>query len=222
MRRRSFFKSLVAIYGLLTISSNAKESDEIGHNDSLSSVDKFCIIGIGGGGTNIVNDISRLDGTHMFIHINSDYNSLMQKKSKHKILLGWEKKAGLGCGGKAECGESLIDKDVKNELSELTRSMETVYVIASLGGGVGSGATPKIVEHLKSLNKKVIVFVTIPFSFEGNKRMTSAKKSMENILKHSDKLVVYNNDTLLHYSEGVGIKETFELISKVFYTMIKT
>lgn len=221
MKRRSFFKFIVAMYGLFGISSYAKDTKQDKDN-SLSKLDSLCIIGIGGGGTNIVYDISRLDKKHDFIYINSDYDSLRQKKSKHKILLGWDEKAGLGCGGKAECGRSLIDSDVKNKLNELTKSMEMVYVVSSLGGGVGSGATPEIVEHLKNLNKKVIAFVTIPFIFEGKKRMALANNSMEKIKEYSDELVIFENDTLLHDSKGRGIKDTFERTSSIFYRMMKS
>lgn len=218
--RRSFLKFIVAMYRLFGIRSYANQSIQDKHTSSLK-LNKLCIIGIGGGGTNIANDISELDNTHMFIHVNSDYDSLREKKSQHKILLGWNKKAGLGCGGNTVCGKSLIDKGAKNKLNELTNSTKIVYVIASLGGGVGSGATPEIVEYLKSLKKKVIVFVTVPFSFEGKKRMASAQNAMEKIKNLSDEIVVFDNDTLLNDSKGGGVKDTFKLTSSLFYSMMK-
>lgn len=221
MERRNFFKFVVVIYGLFGISANAKEAKQVKHINS-STMDKLCIIGIGGGGTNIVKEILKLDNTHIPIYLNSDYDLLNQKKSKHQIMLDWKEKSGLGCGGNAEYGKSLVNNDIKNKLNELTKSMETIYVISSLGGGVGSGVTPEIVEHLKTLNKKVIAFVTIPFSFEGKKRMAVANNSMIKIKEYSDALVIFNNDSLLSDAKGRGVKDTFKLTSSMFYRMMKS
>ncbi|MFA5454897.1 MAG: hypothetical protein WC272_06225 [Sulfurimonas sp.] len=221
MERRNFFKFVVAIYGLFGISANAKEAKQVKHINS-PTMDKLCIIGIGGGGTNIVKEILKLDNTHIPIYLSSDYDLLNQKKSKHQIMLGWKEKSGLGCGGNAEYGKSLVNNDIKNKLNELTKSMETVYVISSLGGGIGSGVTPEIVEHLKTLNKKVIAFVTIPFSFEGKKRMAVANNSMIKIKEYSDTLVIFNNDSLLSDAKGRGVKDTFKLTSGTFYRMMKS
>lgn len=220
MKRRNFLKYLVGIYGLFSIDVLARDNKIC---KQYNFKPKLCLIGIGGGGTNIVDDLSRLGDSHAFIHLNSDYNSLKQKKSKNKILLGWTEKAGLGCGGKAECGRNLVNNDVKNKLEELTNNMGIVYIVSTLGGGVGSGATPEVIKYLKSLDKKVIVFVTTPFSFEGRVRYSIAYNAIEEIKKYSDKLIVLKNDDLLDISKNkfLGIKDTLKITSNSVFQMIK-
>ena len=215
MNRRELFK-FIATFNIF-----AKEI-ETKKQSSISSLDRLCFIGIGGGGTNILEDISKLDNKHTFIHINSDYHSLKQKTSPHKILLGWNEKAGLGCGGKEQCGRSLINDNIKKELCKLTKNKKIVYLVSTLGGGVGSGATPEILQYLKTLNKKVIVFVTMPFNFEGKRRFSAAYNALDKIELHTDNLIIFKNDDLIAntQSKSLGIKDTFKIISNTIYKKI--
>ncbi|MBT5935644.1 hypothetical protein [Sulfurimonas sp.] len=222
MKRRSFFKILIAIYGLIGSVAYSKEKEHISNKDKDENFNKLCIMGIGGGGTNIVDAISRLKTKHMYIHMNSDYNSLKQKKSKNKILLGWNEKLGLGCGGKVECGVSLINNEVKINIARLTKNVDTVYIVSSMGGGLGSGATPEIVKYLKEIDKKIFVFVTVPFSFEGRKRLSIAYQSIEKIAEDADKLVVFKNDELLNNNNELGVRDTFNMTSNALLRMINS
>jgi len=221
MNRRDLFKLIAGLYGLSNISLFARETGIL-EQSNISNLDKLCFLGVGGGGTNILEDISKLNNIHRFIHVNSDYNSLKQKSSKYKLLLGWNEKAGLGCGGKEECGRSLINNNVKSNLYKLTKDEKIVYVISTLGGGVGSGATPEIVEYLKGLNKKVVVFATMPFSFEGNKRFSIAQNACEKIKIYADSLVILKNDDLINNSKNkaLGIRDTFQITSNNIYKKI--
>ncbi len=221
MNRRDLFKLIAGLYGLANMSLFARET-KTSSQFNIPNLDKLCFIGVGGGGANIIEDISKLDDKHTFIHINSDYHSLEQKTSKYKILLGWNEKAGLGCGGKEQCGKSLIDDDVKSNLYKLTKDEKIVYLVSSLGGGVGSGATPEIVEYLKDLNKKVVVFATIPFSFEGKMRFSIAQNSLNKIKLYADNLIVLKNDDLINSSrnKSLGIKESFKITSNNIYKKV--
>jgi len=185
-------------------------------------LDKLCFIGIGGGGCNIVEDISQIDKWHKFIHINSDKQALALKKSKYKILLGYDTKQGLGCGGLPQCGSNLLDNISKKRIYTLTESFNSLYVIVTLGGGVGSGVTVEIVEYLSSLNKKVTLFVTMPFSFEGKKRVSVATNALEKIKKINSNVIVLENDDLLTNSteDSLGIRETFKRSSQIIYKEI--
>jgi cell division protein FtsZ len=185
-------------------------------------LERLCFIGIGGGGCNIVEDISDIDPWHKFIHINSDLQALNQKSSRHKILLGFEQKEGLGCGGVAECGVKLVDNTCKEKLFQLTKDEKHVYVVVTLGGGVGSGAAPEIIEYLKSLDKELIVFVTMPFAFEGKNRQAVAKSALKNIQTLIANVTVLKNDNLIEESaeEGLGTRETFKKSSKLVYRQV--
>ncbi|MDF1883691.1 hypothetical protein JHD49_07045 [Sulfurimonas sp. SAG-AH-194-C21] len=185
-------------------------------------LDTLCFIGIGGGGCNIVEDISHIDAWHKFIHINSDLQALQTKKSKNKILLGYDKKEGLGCGGVAECGTKLVDNISKKQLFKLTQSFEKVYVVATLGGGVGSGSTVEIIEYLNSLDKEISVFVTMPFNFEGKARNTVALSALKSIQAISSNVTIMHNDDLIKKdgSKSLGIRETFKISSQMIYKQI--
>jgi len=229
MQRRDLLKFIAGIYGLYSIDLFArdkktlkKDIQESKKEKKISSLKKSCFIGIGGGGTNIIEDISKLDNKHIFISMNSDKQSLEQKKSKHKILLGWNKNAGLGCGGKDTCGRNLITDDLKQSLEQLTKNINQIYVIATLGGGVGSGATPEIAEFLKSLDKQVVVFVTLPFNFEGKIRSNIAYKALEKIKLQTDGLIVLKNDDLIngYKNKSLGIKDTFKMASASIYKKV--
>lgn len=182
--------------------------------EDIQALDKLCFIGIGGGGTNIIEDISNLDNKHIFIHINSDLQSLNQKKSKDKIL--------LGCRGKERYGENFINEDVKNRLYELTKKVEFIYIISTLGGSVGSGATPEILEYLKSINKTVTVFVTTPFYFENKIRIATAYDTIDKIKLYTDNLIILKNDDILDMSQNnfLGVKESFKVVSNIIFKTI--
>lgn len=219
MNRRDFFKLVIGIYGLSNISLFARENRILKLHQKQK---KMCIIGIGGGGSNIVEDIFKIDNKNTLICINSDYQSLKQKSTKYKILLGWNEKAGLGCGGKDQCGKALINKKVKSELYKLTKDISQINIISTLGGGVGSGATPEIIKYLKSLNKKIVVYTTIPFSFEGTKRSNTAYTALNKIKLYADRLIVLENDNLINDNKNkfLGIKDTFKITSINIYKKI--
>ena len=199
-----------------------KLEEKVDRNYISYRLGDLCFVGVGGGGCNIIEDIASLDPSHKFIHINSDLQALKQKSSKHKILLRHNDKSSLGCGGKKECGELLVDDEVKKQLFNLVKDKESIYIITSLGGGVGSGATPDIVEYLKTLDKEIVVFVTMPFSFEGKVRNSVAKSALQTIQTLSINITVLENNDLLceNESKNIGMRETFKKTSKIIYQKI--
>ncbi|MDF1884551.1 hypothetical protein JHD49_11430, partial [Sulfurimonas sp. SAG-AH-194-C21] len=120
------------------------------------------------------------------------------------------------------CGIKLVDTISKKQLFKLTQSFETVYVVATLGGGVGSGATVEIIEYLTSLEKEVFVFVTMPFSFEGKARNTVAINALKSIQDTSSNITIMHNDDLIKKddSKSLGTRETFKISSKTIYQQI--
>ncbi|MFA7083203.1 MAG: hypothetical protein WC141_01585 [Arcobacteraceae bacterium] len=194
--------------------------------DKIYEDKAICIIGVGGGGCNIVDDIAKLDNSFNIIHINSDINALNTKYSGNKIVLGRDIKRGFGCGGQVSCGRKLFDEKIKKELLNLIKNNEKIYLVSTLGGGVGSGVIPEILKYLQYIGKDVKVIVTIPFSFEGKKRKTNAYNSIQDIEKISHEktnIRVLKNDDLIKKAidEELSVKETFLLTSSIIFKMIE-
>ena len=177
-------------------------------------LEELCFIGVGGGGCNILEDIAQIDPWHTFIHINSDLQALQQKSSKNKIVLGYDKKAGLGCGGQIECGAMIVDSASKKQLLEFVNRFKKAYVITTLGGGVGSGATAQIVEYLNMIGKEVVVVAILPFSFEGKNRNDVAKTALKEIQSINKHVIIIENDGVIQKceSEKLGTRDSFQYI----------
>lgn len=185
----------------------------------------ICIIGIGGGGCNIADDISKIDNRFHIVHINSDIDALNSKQSGEKIVLGRNTKRGLGCGAQVSCGMKLFDDEIKKELSSLIKSYKEIYLISTLGGGVGSGATLEIVKYLQKRRKNIKVIVVTPFSFEGKRRNDISLHSIQDIqnnIKDIKNLTILKNDDLLHKlkTKNLSVKEAFQIMPNHIYKMI--
>ncbi|WP_434581558.1 hypothetical protein MLC52_05420 [Sulfurimonas sp. NW15] len=181
-------------------------------------IKRSCFVGVGGGGCNILQDIMSVDSRHKFIMLNSDLQALKQTKSKHKILLSYDKKKGLGCGGNEACGMQIFDEIAKNKLRKKVKNYKKIFVVVALGGGVGSGTTPEIVQYLQLLNKKVYVAVVMPFDFEGKMRQEKAKTALEKIEKITKHIIIMKNNNSTDTKSGV--KETFFNLSIDIYDRV--
>ena len=183
----------------------------------LLSFKESCFLGIGGGGGNIISHIKEIDAKHKFIYINSDLQALSVKKSNHKILLQKETNDNLGCGGQVRCAQRLFDDRAKKRVKKMIKGYNDIYIIASLGGGLGSGATPDVVRFLQDIGKNVYLSVTLPFEYEGKKRKdvaNSALEELQSIVKHIN---VFDNNEVLKEITDEGIDATFKKISKNIY-----
>jgi len=178
---------------------------------------KVCFIGIGGGGSNVVENIAKMENTHTVIHMNSDLQALQQKKYGHRLLLGYEDKHGLGCGAKMECGLQLFNNTTKAKLQETIPEETTPCLVTALGGGVGSGVTPEVVKYLKEIKTKFKVIVIMPFTFEGKKRQQTAMKSLELIKHYTRNVIIIRNDDCLIKGSKQGFSESLATISKQVY-----
>jgi len=227
-----FIYFTIVKYSKKVIQQQNKQNDlqQIKYDDILkqmetyyifSKLDKSCFLGVGGGGSNVIEDISQLDNRHKFIHINSDTQALKKKTSQYKIILGQDKNSGFGCGGNPKCGEKLVDGDFKSSLYKLIKDEKKVYVISSLGGGIGSGVTPKLLSYLKTLQKEIVFVAIIPFEFEGQKRVKLAYSVLENIKEIvNDVIIIQNDDFLKENIDKDGIRKLFNSISTFIYRAI--
>ncbi len=163
------------------------------------------VVGVGGGGQNAVNrmideGLASVD----FIAVNTDQQALMLSKAPVRIRIGEKITRGLGAGGNAEIGEKAAEESA-DELYEVLKGADMVFITAGMGGGTGSGAAPVIARIARELGALTIGVVTRPFSFEGTPRMRTAEAAIERLKEHVDTLIVIPNDRLL---EIVGQKAT--------------
>ena len=166
------------------------------------------VIGIGGGGSNIVESFSN---HYESLIINSDKRALEQKKVKNKIHL--EKPDNLGCGSNEKCGFSLITDSVLNQIDKFINKNLSITLIATLGGGVGSGSTKAIAEHLSNKNIIVNCILVKPFSWEGSKKINRANETIEFLKQLKNvSIIEIENDELKSF-EHLSMKESFNLLN---------
>jgi len=165
------------------------------------------VVGVGGGGQNAVNRMidEGLSGVE-FIAVNTDQQALMLSKAPIRIRIGEKITRGLGAGGNAEIGEKAAEESA-DEVYEVLKGADMVFITCGMGGGTGSGAAPVIARIARELGALTIGVVTRPFSFEGTPRMRTAEASIERLKEHVDTLIVIPNDRLL---EIVGQKATLQ------------
>ena len=149
--------------------------------------------------------------------INSDKRALEQKKVKNKIDL--EKPDNLGCGSNEKCGFSLITEDVLNQIDNFINENLSITLIATLGGGVGSGSTKAIAEYLSNKNIIVKCILVKPFSWEGSKKSNRANETIEFLKNNNAKTTVFSNDELLK-SGNMSIKDCFHKQDEEFHKII--
>lgn len=165
--------------------------------DAFNEKPVLKVVGIGGGGGNAVNrmienDVKGVD----FIVINTDAQVLRLAKADTRLQIGKQLTKGLGAGADPEIGEKAA-LESEEEIREILRGSDMVFITAGMGGGTGTGAAPIVAKIAKELGSLVVGIVTKPFSFEGRKRMQQAIKGLEKLKPHVDTLIVIPNDKLL-------------------------
>ena len=155
------------------------------------------VIGVGGGGGNAINTmvVNRLQGVE-FIATNTDKQSLDQSKADICLQLGPGITKGLGAGADPETG-SLAALESLEEIKEVLKGSDMVFVTAGLGGGTGTGAAPVVAKISRELGALTVAVVTKPFSFEGKFRARNAEQGWEELHKYADTIITVPNDRLL-------------------------
>jgi cell division protein FtsZ len=174
------------------------------------------VVGVGGGGGNAVNRmISEGLGGVDFISVNTDNQALMLSKSKTRVRVGDKLTRGLGAGGNPEIGRKAAEESA-DELYEVLRGADMVFIACGMGGGTGTGASPVIAQIAKELGALTIGVVTKPFSFEGSKRTQSAEAGIEALKSQVDTLIVIPNDRLLQIADKrASLQQAFSLADDV-------
>ena len=155
------------------------------------------VIGVGGGGNNAVNRMIEhgVQGVD-FISVNTDAQALEQSKASYKLQIGGKLTRGLGAGANPEVGKKAAEES-REQLEEVLRGADMVFVTAGMGGGTGTGAAPVIAQISRDLGALTVGVVTRPFTFEGRKRQTQAVGGISNLKEAVDTLIVIPNDKLL-------------------------
>lgn len=191
-------------------------------NKTLSdNVAKITVVGVGGGGCNMVNHMIQ-EGTRRIdlIAANTDLQVLNISRAPKKIQLGVKLTKGLGAGMKPEVGrDSAIEsyEEIKNTLE----GADIVFIAAGLGGGTGTGAAAIIAKAAKEIGALTVSVVTKPFTWEGKKRAGLANLGLEEIKKVSDSIIVVPNDKLLDIvDKDIGMKDAFKIIDNILYQAV--
>ena len=180
------------------------------------------VVGIGGGGVNAVNrmiDVG-LKGVE-FIAINTDAQALLMSDADVKLDIGRKLTRGLGAGAAPEIGKQAAI-DHTEEIEEVLRGSDMVFVTAGEGGGTGTGGAPIVAKIAKELGALTVGVVTRPFSFEGKRRATQAEEGIENLRKEVDTLIVIPNDRLLSISDrSISAPEAFKTADQVLLSGVQ-
>ena len=166
------------------------------------------VIGVGGGGSNAVNHMFQ-EGIHdvTFALCNTDVQALQQSDIPKKIQLG---KEGLGAGNKPERARMAAEESIEDIKALLDDgSTKMVFITAGMGGGTGTGAAPVVAKVAKEKDILTIGIVTIPFRWEGNKKIDQALDGVEEMKKHVDALLVINNERLLEVYNNLSLDDAY-------------
>ena len=180
------------------------------------------VVGIGGGGVNAVNrmiDVG-LKGVE-FIAINTDAQALLMSDADVKLDIGRKLTRGLGAGAAPEIGRQAA-LDHIDEIEEVLRGADMVFVTAGEGGGTGTGGAPIVAKVAKDLGALTVGVVTKPFTFEGKRRTAQADEGIENLRSEVDTLIVIPNDRLLAISDrSISALEAFKTADQVLLSGVQ-
>lgn len=177
---------------------------------------KIKVVGVGGGGGSAINRMvtSGIKGVG-FVAINTDVQALHYNKATEKIHIGKTVTRGLGAGMNPELGKSAAEES-QNEIREVLKDCDMVFVTCGLGGGTGSGASPIIAQIAKDLGALTVAVVTKPFLFEGGQRRNIADRSFSELADKVDTIITISNDKLLQViDKRTSLLDAFKIADDV-------
>ena len=180
------------------------------------SVVKIKVIGVGGGGNNVVNRMVRAGVTGVdFVAVNTDKQALNISSAEYKIQIGEKLTHGQGAGSDPEVGRKSAEES-RSQISKALEDTDMVFITAGMGGCTGTGAAPIVAEAAKEQGILTVGVVTKPFGFEGRRRMMQAEKGIEDLRGKVDSLVIIPNDRLKHATDQkITFANAFEIADDV-------
>ena len=177
---------------------------------------RILVLGVGGAGGNAINEMidAGVEGVE-FIAVNTDAQDLKTSKSQTRIQIGINITKGLGAGAKHEIGQAAADESL-NDIIDMLKGANMVFITAGMGGGTGTGAAHVIARAAKELNILTVGVVTLPFLYEAPSRMRRAQQGLEELRKHVDTIIVIPNQNLFKVAtEQTTYKESFQLSNSI-------
>lgn len=183
---------------------------------NMANPTKIKVVGCGGCGGNAVNCMidSGITGVE-FIAMNTDLQALTQSKAQYKIQIGQKLSGGLGAGGKPEIGEEAA-KEQQEQIKEILKNSDMVFITAGMGGGTGTGSAPIVAKIARELGALTVAVVTTPFKFEGKVRMEHAEEGVKKLRAEVDSLIAIPNELILKDAEKhLSVEGAFVLINDI-------
>jgi len=177
---------------------------------------RILVLGVGGAGGNAINAMieAGMKGVE-FVAVNTDAQDLKESKADAKIQIGTNLTKGLGAGAKNDIGQAAADESL-NEIINYLQGANMVFITAGMGGGTGTGASSVIAKAARDLNILTVGVITLPFSYEGPKRMRRALEGMESLKRHLDTSILVPNQNLFKIAnESTTFEESFNLSNDV-------
>ena len=177
---------------------------------------RILVIGVGGAGGNAINAMieAGMQGVE-FVAVNTDAQDLKMSKADAKIQIGMNLTKGLGAGAKQDIGQAAADESI-NEIVNYIQGSNMVFIASGMGGGTGTGASHVIARAAREMNILTVGVTTLPFSYEGPKRMRRAIAGLEELKKYLDTTIVVPNQNLFKIAnESTGFEESFSLSNDV-------
>jgi len=184
--------------------------------NQLESFARIKVVGVGGGGCNAVDRMidEGLQGVE-FVAVNTDAQALMLSKANRRVRVGEKVTRGLGSGGDPETGRKAAEESAE-ELYEVMRGSDMVFITSGMGGGTGTGGAPIVAQIAKEVGALTIGVVTRPFTFEGSRRIQSAEAGITKLKEQADTLIVIPNDRLLQIvDKRANLQSAFRMADDV-------
>jgi len=182
---------------------------------------KIKVVGCGGAGNNTISRLMQVGITGAeTIAVNTDAQDLLYTDADKKVLIGKELTGGLGAGANPALGMEAA-KETKEEIKNVLRGADMVFVTCGLGGGTGTGSSPVIADIAKKMGALTVGIVTLPFKMEGKQRLNNAVEGLKNLEGVVDTLIVIPNDRLLEIVPDVSIETAFKIADEILVNAVK-
>lgn len=190
--------------------------------EELKTNAKIKVIGVGGGGSNAVNQMihDKEEQVEYWV-FNTDNQALSNSPCPNKLVLGRNVTKGLGAGGNPEMGKKAAE-DSYEDIKLIVKGSDMVFIAVGEGGGTGTGAAPVVAKASKEEGCLVLAIVTRPFNFEGRTRKLNALEGINELIKNVDALIVVSNDRLMFSSGSQSIKNAFAVSDKTLADSVST
>ena len=194
-------------------------SSRFSFDDDANEEAKICVVGVGGGGGNAINNMvdKGIRGNVEYIAINTDAQALSENQAPQRIQAGRSLTKGLGAGARPSVGAEAVEEN-SNEIEQALQGYDMCFVTAGMGGGTGTGGAPVVASIARNLNILTVAIVTKPFECEGARRRKTAQEGIELLSENVDTLIVIPNERLLDIADDdTTLVEAFGKADDVLY-----